>query len=647
MLCSELNATPAVNVVLGESVSGETGVKVATLFDREVDGKVAPAAGAAVTRYGAWINGDSTYGFRHVRFVSGDGDEFIPHFEDDGEKNARMGAVEKILQAKYDHSWAVREAVVLKVLNNLTKPVSSVSFGLNGSGYAPSFSVAGREFPHSIGALEDLLKAAVSTDLVEKDKINEFCNIGSGVEAGKFAGTVVTAISLITNSLMPYRSDGAIMTMAGNQLAFNMAELWTNHSTNSPLRTDDCDGSAGKAVGIALAIENYAEGADPSDFPFVVAASKALAHYTPAIAVLAANAGHADAANEATANIAGHAVAVFVHNMELLRGLNDTATSTMVHPAKGPQNVSSATGNEELAAKLADTRLKAMYTPSRLSKLPLEEAACIREGWKSMTASGMLDSMPKFLVAEGTSPCASRLYTSDPTESRTRAREADASNEVIKRFSPSVMRAYRWLDSSATGAHKFYVSFAELALPPTVGLYTHPDLRKSGDATAHIVLTKLPIEDVVSEAGATPKELATGAFGAIPLFTFGEEEGALFDEAMEENSRNTMKHPGAPFEINDLQAVNLNMSLEAFAKVRDRLPRTSARSDLTEATWLASFAALVNNPHGIGVFLDEVTSIDGVCGEVDIHPVRGVAINGQSKQEAGAFVSISLMVPPG
>jgi hypothetical protein len=253
--------------------------------------------------------------------------------------------------------------------------------------------------------------------------------------------------------------------------------------------------------------------------------------------------------------------------------------------------------------------------------------------------------MPKFLVAEGTSPCASRVYTHNAEERRERARESDVSNEVLKSFAPSVARAFRWLDSSKTGAHKFYVKFAELALPPSVGLYTHPVLRSSADATAHIVLTERSDDGVIRKAGVTPKQLATGAFGAVPLYTLGEEEGRLFDEAMDENKRNTMKAPGESFTLNDLQAVNLGVSLGAVEKLRDTIPREPTCSDSTEATWLISFAALANNPHGVGVFLDELAQVEGLSGDIDIHPVRGVARHEQSGKELGSFVSFSLMVP--
>jgi hypothetical protein len=309
-------------------------------------------------------------------------------------------------------------------------------------------------------------------------------------------------------------------------------------------------------------------------------------------------------------------------------------------------NVSSAGNNTKKAMELADVRLESVYPPSLLAKLPQEEASCIMCGWNSLYTSKIFDPLPNVLVAEGTSPCASRLYTHDSAERYERATASDASNEILKSFAPSVMRGFRWLDSSKTGEHKFYRAFAELILHPDIGLYTEPKLRASGDATPHLVLTQPSVNGVVTKAGATPKQLATGAFGAIPLFTMGEEEGALFDEAMEENERNTIRPPKGVYEVDDLQAVNLDRSLGALKKLHDKLPREPTREDVTEATWLASFAALANNPHGVGVFLDELSSVEGVSGEIDLHPIRGLARHKDSEKELGAFVALSLMVPP-
>jgi hypothetical protein len=645
-MCSELHSTPAVNVVLGESISGELVVSVASLFDREVDGKFIPASGAAVSRYSSWLNSDNTYGFRNVRFASDEGDEFSPHFSNDDEMNTRMKMAETHLQSMYDHSWKVRDAVVLKELRNLSKPITESAFGVNGSRNTPAFSVATRMFPHSINTLEDLLKAAVSTDLGDAEQIEMFCKSPRGCKAGMYAGTVVTAISLISSSLVPYRSDGAIMTMPGNQAVFKQGEAWTGHSTNSPIRQDDCEGSAATGMEVTRAIDEYAEGADSTKYPFVVASAKALVHYTPAIAILTANAGHADKVGNKVSDPAGHATLVFPKTIDLLRGLHSASTSTILTGTDVSSNVSSVGNDPAKAAVLANTRLKSLYTPRVLAKLPKEEAALIGEGWEAVSKSTMFESLPNFLVSEGTSPTASRIYTPDPTERYARAKDLEASNRVMKRFSPSVARPYRWLDSSMTGEHIFYRRFAELLLHPNTGLYNDEYLRSSRDATPHIVLTQPPANGVVSEAGATPQQLATGAYSAIPLFTIGDKDGTIFDEAMQENKLNTMRPPTGVYQANDLQTSNLSTSLRNIKNASQRIPRQSTRSDLTDATWLLSFSALAGNPSGVNVFLNDILSVEGVVGDIDIHHIRGLARNEKTGEDIGAFVALSLMVPP-
>jgi hypothetical protein len=298
------------------------------------------------------------------------------------------------------------------------------------------------------------------------------------------------------------------------------------------------------------------------------------------------------------------------------------------------------------ASRLADTRLSAIYTKNKLQQRPVEEADCISAGYNAVKASRMFEKQPKFLVAEGTSPCASRLYTHDPVERAERAAESDASNDILKSFSPSVFRAYRWLDSSKTDGHKFYNKFAELVLHPSTGLYTDERLRATGDATAHVVLAEPPVDGVLSVAGASPKSIATGAFAAVPLLTVNTEDGNIFDEALHENDANTMKSPNGDFKLNDLQATNLSVSLGALKKLRDKIPKEPTRSDLVEATWLVSFAALANNPQGVAVFVDEISSIDGVAGEVEIHGIRNLAKHEQSDKDLGTYVALSLLVPP-
>lgn len=652
IICSHLSATPAVNVVLAESISGELTLKVSELFDRNVDGKFVPASGAAVSHYGAWMNANNTYGFRNVRFVSGDGDEFRPHFQNDEARNLRMSKAEQILQSKYDHSWDVRSAVVLKIMTNLTKPVSYSSFGINGSKYTPSFAIANRIFPHGVETLEDLLMAAISFDLGSQKDILAFCNVSSSTDAAKYACFVVTAISLITNCLMPYRSDGVLSSSTGNNVKFIESEMWTNHSTKD-LRADDCEGSTAMSVGIVLAIQRCGQEVDKTDFPFVVASAKALTHYTPGMAVVAATAGHADNASDSPTNVAGHCTAVLIKNCALLRALHEMSTSYMQ-----PQNAStdttsnshfkyfsSAKSDKEMAIRLADARLNSIYNAHKLAQLSAQEVECIKKGWIFFEANNNYNLMPNILVAEGTSPCASRCYTNDEKEREVRASDADACDRIFQQFSPSIARAYRWLDSSHDGKNKFYSVFAELILSEP-GLYTDSYLRSSEDATSHLVFTQRSKDGRVHEAGATPKQLSKGDFGLVPLFTMGEDDGHVFDEAVLECDLNTMRACQGVHELNDFQCVNMNLSIKALEELKDHIPREPTCAIVTEVSWIISFAALANNPSGIRVFTQQLMSIEGLSGDINVHPIRNLAINkNDTPEDMGAFVSLRLFVP--
>jgi hypothetical protein len=631
---------------MGESVSGELAVKVATLFDRKVDGGLVPASGAAASRYSSWMNFSNTYGFRNVRFVSGDGDEFAPHFVDNPELNKRMQTSVALLQDAYDHAWVVRKYAVLHSMPNLSKAASTAPFGLNGCGFVPTCAVADREFAYSVETLEDLLRSAVSTDLASEKEINAFLSAPAGRNSATYAGSVATAISMIVSSLMPYRSDGAITVLAGNKAMFSETEFWANHSTNSPFRQGDCEDSAGEGMAIVNAIGTHSKGASVKEFPFVVASANALLHHTPAIAILTASAAHADISSEieSESHVAGHAVLALIKNTELLSALHKASTSSI--GTDTTLNASSALGDSTKASTLADNRLYAMFPPMLCARLPRDEVALIKKGWSAVQDSDMFKDISNFLVAEGTSWSASRVYTHDTIDRAERAESFEASNSVLKSLSPSVMRAFRWMDADThADTHAFYRTFTELALLPSSGLCTHPELRATGDATGHLVLTQDSVNGIVDSAGASPKDLATGAFSAIPLFTVDQTSGTVLDEAMWENKRNTMRPPRGVYALSDLQVVNMDVSLRALRNLKELIPRKTARSDMVEASWLVSFAALANNPQGVRVFVDEIATREGVAGDVDIHAVRGLAVNGKNGEDMGVLVTLNMWLP--
>lgn len=647
LLTSTMDATPAVNVSLGSAISGQTTVAMPALFDLHVNGESVPRTFVQTTHFGTWMYPESAFGFGSAKVVTDEGDEMKVHFSTDSELDEKMKSVDGLIQSKYNESWQMTEMAVLEELRNLTKPVASNPFGVNGSKYTLASAVAMRVFPYSIDTLESILKATITAEIGDAERVQSFLSCSKGMDAASFAPAVVTAISLAVNSFMPYRSDGEIVNMPGQKTAFAMHELWTHESTKSVMRTDDCEGSGANAVGKMRAIQHLGASADSDEHPFLAAAARALAHYTPAIAVLAANAGHADDADESKSSIAGHAVAVMISNLALIESIHK-ASAAKVKDDKGVEHAISSVSmsskeGEFSPSMLADVQLNAIYTPEILALLPDAEAECISEGFNAVVASGMVGKLASFLVAEGTSPCTSRIYTEDAHERAGRAMYAETAARIGKSLSPNIARMWRQLDASTTGEHKFYVKMAELVLPYDTPLNTDASLRKRGDASPHFRFVRPPADGLVTRAGATPKELGTRDFAMMPLYRLDATEGSLMDVAVEEANENVMTASKETFKLTRLQTDNLSISLGAIDKFKERTPKTSNHA-VHEVQWLLSYAALCNNPHGVGVFVDELSMVEGIAGEVDIHNIIDLATDVNEK-DAGVVVTFNMLVP--
>lgn len=647
LITSTLDATPAVNVSLGSAISGQTTVAMPALFDLSVDGQIVPRTFVATTHFGTWMYPESAFGFGTATVVTDEGDEMKVHFSTNSKLDKKMKSVDGLTQSKYNCAWKTTEMSVLEELKNLTKPVASNPFGVNGCKYTLASAVAMRVFPHSIDTLESVLKAAIKSEIGDAERVESFLACSKGLDAASFAPAVVTAISLVVNSFMPYRSDGEIVNMPGQKTAFAMHELWTHESTKSVMRTDDCEGSGAQAVGKMRAIQHLGASADSAEYPFLAAAARALAHYTPAISVLAANAGHADDADESKKSIAGHAVAVMISNLALIESIYK-ASGAKLKDDKGVEYVISSVsepvkGKEFSPSMLADVQLNAIYTPEILALLPDAEVKCILAGFDAVVASGMPSKLASFLVAEGTSPCTSRIYTEDAHERAGRAVYAETATKIGKNLSPNIARMWRQLDSSTTGEHKFYVKMAELVLPYDTPLNTDATLRERGDASPHFRFVRPPADGIVTKAGATPKELGMRDFAMIPLYRFDATEGSLMDMAIEEANENIMAASKDTFRLSRLQTDNLSISLGAIDRFKGKTPKTSDHN-VHEVQWLLSYAALCNNPHGVGAFIDELSMVKGIAGEVDIHDVVDLAVDANGK-DAGVFVTFNMLVP--
>jgi hypothetical protein len=115
------------------------------------------------------------------------------------------------------------------------------------------------------------------------------------------------------------------------------------------------------------------------------------------------------------------------------------------------------------------------------------------------------------------------------------------------------------------------------------------------------------------------------------------------DLAIQEANENVMTASKETFGLSRLQTDNLSVSLGAIDKFKERTPKTSM-SNVHEVQWLLSYAALCNNPHGVGAFVDELSMVDGIAGEVDIYNVTDLAVDANGK-DAGVIVTFNMLVP--
>ena len=165
---------------------------------------------------------------------------------------------------------------------------------------------------------------------------------------------------------------------------------------------------------------------------------------------------------------------------------------------------------------------------------------------------------------------------------------------------PTSCACSRRLDVCETGEHAFYNSVVESSFSPKHELFTSGPLRSMGAACCHVRHVQVAPNGTVTGAGASPKDLATGNFALVPLWTAGAEEGALIDEAHAESLSNTLPMRGAPIAAGT-ETFHKNMetlrSIDAFFHEPGK-----AECDTVPHQAIVSFASLVGNPNALADF---------------------------------------------
>ena len=307
---------------------------------------------------------------------------------------------------------------------------------------------------------------------------------------------------------------------------------------------DDCDGQANLAnqfIEQAKALK--ASGVNMAAFPNLRAVANSIgAHYVSGMAVIAANAGHADAADATKKTIAGHAITTLLPKtafaMAMQRGSKAKIAGKFVVDPQYEKAVTSA-------------RWEALYPQSLLGEMPEEEAQAlashdVARQWVTVTTA----SGPQPLTIEGTTFASAQLYEHDDVKREERMGAFVEAKESLEAFSPNILRVFKTLDVCETGEHAFYNSMVETSFSPKSPLFTDGPLRSMGAACCHVRYAKVSPAGHVTEAGASPKDLATGEYALVPLWTAGTDDGALIDEAHAEALGNTLPRRGEPITVN-------------------------------------------------------------------------------------------------
>lgn len=612
LLVTASRVAAAVNGVLAESMSGQAAFSLNKLLgpvrhERHCNIPVA---------YANWPALSSVLGVCDARVVDENGDDVRLHFTNNEKIDKRRKAAQTVLESLYKMSWETRAAIVYQAAPNLTKSIMRVPFGVDGTTFDLSSSVVAKQFPLPTESLEALLQAAIGLEFAyDASTTAAFLDPAhKGMASTRWAGNVASSFSTLAGFLVPYRADGRTALLPKGLETFG-AESWLAEPMRIPFAADDCDGSAALITSAFHHINDVfkEDPAAKTKYPWLWAAHRSLVHYDIGVSVLGANGAHADEADHTKSSIAGHAVALLVPKLHVLKAL------------------AKAEGGE----KHALARLEAMYPAQTLLPIPLEEQKVFNAGWEAVVGSTMFNGLEP-LAAEGTSPADSKLWTQDETERYARNEQADLEKMASARIAPSVGLVIKTLDATPGGVdHRFYSDFVEISLSTRSPLLTTPALQRAGVATSHLVLA----QPDGKTAGVTPMQLVEQDYTAAPLWTLDTSAADVLLDAVAEVQENTLPRRAGSVELSAFQSAGLKDSLAAIDEIEKSLKSCPADGKV-DIVALVSYSAMVHNPSGVELLRDLIAQ-SGASGEVDRVKIPGLATlaNGE---EAGLFVALNL-----
>ena len=427
-------------------------------------------------------------------------------FVNDEAADQRAAAVEPLLQSIYDESWDVAQRVVFAPSPNLTKSVMNVPCGYNASKYALAAAINDTPVGFTDATLEALFAASLRTECSAEEMACIHTRLArpDPTAAMQFTEKLASAASVDAAHKWPYKPDGGSMiTTTGLQKG--ETEAWNFQPPRNALQSGDCEDSGSSVVGLVARASAIAADAELAPkYPYLRALGNSLgAFYVTGTCVLAANAGHADAADEHAQQLAGHAIGLGVDKARFLKAL--------VEGGDGLRDGAPLV-DAERRAEVTGALFEALFPPELVARMELanDDDVAAFAGAEGLLASKYAHPVTGMqpLAFEGTTPASSVLYSHDESLRALRTQAYRNDTVTAARLAPNITRMRKALDCGERGKHAFYHSFVEIGVSMHNPLFTSPKLRALGLATPHFRFTP-PCEGCeVGTAGATPEALA-------------------------------------------------------------------------------------------------------------------------------------------
>ena len=607
----------AINGTLVDSHAGAGAVYLQTLLSDDCAHTQIPCV------YGTLASHACTVGISNARVEDANGMEADIFFTRNEARFSLLSKAETIVDKWAQSAWELRQKVKYKLSPNLTKTVAKVPVGIGDKGYDLVHNIIDQDFPFSHKSLNSLFEHAISMELgYDGDLLKSMMDSTAqpGVKAALWAQTVAAASSIVASYLVAYRADGrTVMGTTGSE--FLATESWLRSPMRTPCEANDCDGT-GLLVNSMLqfAIDSEPETLDVNPFLRVV---KNAVHpfYVHGIAVVAANSAEASGGGGGEEHVAGHALALMVPTMSFLQGM-DNAVKT--------------SGAE--AEALRQARYRAVFHAEVLSSLPQDEAALLATGkidqWEAV------QQLQPFAI-EGTTPASPVLYISDADRRDEATKDAKRDAAAFAAASPNVGRSIKSLHVGGdrpADPHRFYHDFIEMSIHPSHPLYADHGLRELGEAASQFVFVRP--KSGLAVAGASPRQLALGDFGAFPLYSVNTHEAQILDFASDVAKLDVIPPRAGATVLTQAQSTALKLSVTHLKRLDAKLSKADCNGHCV--SFIVAFQSLCNNQRAVQHFCDRI-SASSRAGEVWFNEISGLAVHPDGSA-AAHFVVVNVVV---